>query len=99
VQCETTETSLRGNELLRATANKMWSSGGIRAYYRGLTLGLFGIVPYSAIDLGCFEGMKRAYQRGRVRRTGCSERDAQPGSAPWEVGNGRERGGVVYGGD
>jgi solute carrier family 25 (mitochondrial phosphate transporter), member 23/24/25/41 len=79
VQCETTESSLRGNELLFDTARKMWSHGGIRAYYRGLTLGLLGIVPYSAIDLGCFEGMKRTYKTARMKSHGCSYEDADPG--------------------
>jgi len=39
----------------------MWQTGGLRAYYKGLTLGLVGIFPYSAIDLGTFGGMKKAY--------------------------------------
>jgi solute carrier family 25 (mitochondrial phosphate transporter), member 23/24/25/41 len=79
VQCETTETGLRGNELLFDTARKMWSHGGLRAYYRGLTLGLLGIVPYSAIDLGCFEGMKRAYKTAKMKNKDCSYEDAEPG--------------------
>lgn len=57
----------------------MWKHGGIRAYYRGLTLGLLGIIPYSAIDLGCFEGMKRAYKKTRMQKNNCSEEDAEPG--------------------
>jgi solute carrier family 25 phosphate transporter 23/24/25/41 len=57
----------------------MWSHGGFRAYYRGLTLGLLGIVPYSAIDLGCFEGMKRAYRTAKMKRKHCSYEDADPG--------------------
>src|SRR5437762_9991704 len=57
----------------------MWSHGGIRAYYRGLTLGLLGIIPYSAIDLGCFEGMKRAYKTARMKSRHCSYEDADPG--------------------
>ena len=68
----------------------MWSHGGLRAYYRGLTLGLLGIVPYSAIDLGCFEGMKRAYKTARMKSRGCSYEDADPGKssiAISELGN------------
>lgn len=52
---------LVGNELLFATARKMWSSGGLRVYYRGLTAGLIGVFPYSAIDMSTFEGIKLAY--------------------------------------
>ncbi|KAI3317403.1 hypothetical protein HD806DRAFT_541185 [Xylariaceae sp. AK1471] len=29
--------------------------GGVRAAYRGVTMGLIGICPYSAIDMGTFE--------------------------------------------
>jgi solute carrier family 25 (mitochondrial phosphate transporter), member 23/24/25/41 len=57
----------------------MWRHGKIRAFYRGLTLGLLGIVPYSAIDLGCFEGMKRAYKKTTMQKSNCSEEDAEPG--------------------
>lgn len=52
---------LAGNELLFATARSMWSSGGLRVYYRGLTAGLIGVFPYSAIDMSTFEGIKLAY--------------------------------------
>jgi solute carrier family 25 phosphate transporter 23/24/25/41 len=80
VQCETTEGGLRGNRLLFKTAGSMWTHGGMRAYYRGLTLGLLGIVPYSAIDLGCFEGMKRAYRKARMKSRNCSYDAAEPGN-------------------
>ncbi|CAO1632809.1 unnamed protein product [Parajaminaea phylloscopi] len=52
---------LAGNELLLATARNMWSAGGLRVYYRGLTAGLVGVFPYSAIDMSTFEGIKLAY--------------------------------------
>jgi solute carrier family 25 (mitochondrial phosphate transporter), member 23/24/25/41 len=56
----------------------MWMHGGIRDYYRGLTLGLLGIIPYSAIDLGCFEAMKRAYRKAVMKKRDCSYEDAEP---------------------
>ncbi|EEB92040.1 hypothetical protein MPER_09505, partial [Moniliophthora perniciosa FA553] len=37
--------------------------GGFRAYYRGLTIGLLGVFPYSAIDMSTFEALKLAYCR------------------------------------
>jgi hypothetical protein len=46
---------------VKAMARTMWQSGGIRAYYRGLTLGLVGVFPYSAIDMGTYETLRRAY--------------------------------------
>ena len=58
----------------------MWATGGLRAFYRGLTvshisgrprdcelipeqLGLVGVFPYSAIDMGTYETLKNAYCR------------------------------------
>ncbi|KAI6034272.1 mitochondrial carrier domain-containing protein [Pisolithus microcarpus] len=35
--------------------------GGIRAFYRGLHIGLVGVFPYSAIDMSTFEALKLAY--------------------------------------
>lgn len=52
------KTSLQGNALLAATARDMWQAGGLRTYYRGLTAGLIGVFPYSAIDMSTFEGIK-----------------------------------------
>lgn len=45
------------------------SLGGIRAYYRGLAIGLLGVFPYSAIDMSTFEALKLTY----VRSTGEEE--------------------------
>ncbi|KAF9780136.1 mitochondrial carrier [Thelephora terrestris] len=39
------------------------SLGGLRAYYRGLAIGLIGVFPYSAIDMSTFEALKLAYLR------------------------------------
>ncbi|KAJ9110277.1 hypothetical protein QFC19_001680 [Naganishia cerealis] len=50
-----------GESAVANTARAMWKSGGIRAYYRGLTLGLIGVFPYSAIDMSTFEALKIAY--------------------------------------
>ncbi|CAK5262696.1 unnamed protein product [Mycena citricolor] len=46
-----------------SAAKHLWSLGGMRAYYRGLTIGLVGVFPYSAIDMSTFEALKIAYQR------------------------------------
>ncbi|KAN0065068.1 hypothetical protein ACQY0O_001563 [Thecaphora frezii] len=50
--------TLRGNALLIKTAREMWAAGAARTYYRGLTAGLIGVFPYSAIDMSTFEGIK-----------------------------------------
>ncbi|GAC97029.1 hypothetical protein PHSY_004613 [Pseudozyma hubeiensis SY62] len=63
------KTSLQGNALLAKTAKDMWAAGGLRTYYRGLTAGLIGVFPYSAIDMSTFEGIKLFY----IKYTGKEE--------------------------
>nr|ODO00504.1 solute carrier family 25 (mitochondrial phosphate transporter), member 23/24/25/41 [Cryptococcus depauperatus CBS 7855] len=45
------------------TAKGIWRAGGVKAYYRGLILGLVGVFPYSAIDMGTYETLKNTYCR------------------------------------
>ncbi|KAF2198898.1 calcium dependent mitochondrial carrier protein-like protein [Delitschia confertaspora ATCC 74209] len=79
MQCETVSGGLRGNQLIIATAKKMWRNGGVANYYRGLPMGLFGIFPYAALDLGTFEYLKRFIATRNAKLRGCHEEDAQPG--------------------
>jgi len=79
MQCETVSGGLHGNRLIWATAKKMWNAGGIPAYYRGLPMGIVGIFPYAALDLGTFEYLKRYVARRNAKRLGCHEQDAEPG--------------------
>ncbi|KAI9761023.1 MAG: hypothetical protein M4579_001286 [Chaenotheca gracillima] len=80
MQCETVEGGLKGNMLIVETAKKMWSSHGMRSFYRGLPMGLVGMFPYAAIDLGTFEYLKRALATRNARARGCHEEDAPPGN-------------------
>ncbi|KAG7096881.1 hypothetical protein E1B28_004287 [Marasmius oreades] len=48
---------------LMDAARHLWRLGGMRAYYRGLSIGLLGVFPYSAIDMSTFEALKLAYLR------------------------------------
>ncbi|KAF6762299.1 mitochondrial carrier [Ephemerocybe angulata] len=41
----------------------VYSLNGFRGLYRGLTIGLIGVFPYSAIDMSTFEALKIAYCR------------------------------------
>lgn len=59
----------QGNRLLSIVAKDMWKNGGMRTYYRGLTAGLIGVFPYSAIDMSTFEGIKLFY----IKYTGKEE--------------------------
>ncbi|KAK7513550.1 calcium dependent mitochondrial carrier protein-like protein [Phyllosticta citriasiana] len=80
MQCETVSGGLHGNALIIATAKKMWAKDGMRAFYRGLPMGLLGIFPYAAIDLGTFEYLKRFVTARKAKRLHCHEEQAEPGS-------------------
>ncbi len=80
LQCETVQGGLTGNALLMQTAKKMYASGGLRAPYRGITMGLVGMFPYSAIDMGTFEFLKTTFMRYKARYYGLHEEDAAPGN-------------------
>ncbi|KAF1814312.1 calcium dependent mitochondrial carrier protein-like protein [Eremomyces bilateralis CBS 781.70] len=81
MQCETVAGGLRGNKLIFATAKKMWVQNGFRAFYRGLPMGLGGMFPYAAIDLGTFEYLKRRIiaRNARVYKCCRTDKAAQPG--------------------
>lgn len=80
MQCETVEGGLHGNRLIIATAKKMWASNGIAAFYRGLGMGLAGIAPYAALDLGTFEYLKRLIVTRKALLENCHEDDVQLGN-------------------
>lgn len=78
LQSEYVEGGARGNTLLFQTASKMWTEGGLRAAYRGVTMGLIGMFPYSAIDMGTFELLKTTYITYKARAENIHEEDAHP---------------------
>lgn len=81
MQCETVSGGLHGNKLIIATAKKMWAKGGIRPFYKGVTAGLLGIFPYSAIDLGTFDYLKKRITKHNAETKGIHEDDAAPAGA------------------
>lgn len=58
----------------------MFADGGFRAAYRGVTMGLVGMFPYSAIDMGTFEFLKTSYRKWRGRRTNTHPDDVVTGN-------------------
>lgn len=80
LQCETVKDGLQGVALVRQTAIKMYADGGVRAAYRGLTMGLVGMFPYSAIDMGMFELLKKSYKGYYAKRDNMHEDDVKPGN-------------------
>ncbi|KAI9033778.1 mitochondrial carrier domain-containing protein [Phycomyces nitens] len=59
------------------TAKTMYARAGIRAFWPGLTLGMVGVFPYQAMDLGIYETLKISYLQYADREYGES-RDRQP---------------------
>lgn len=58
----------------------MYADGGVLAAYRGLTMGLIGMFPYSAIDMGTFELLKKTYKGYYSKWYGGHEDDIEPGN-------------------
>ncbi|KAI9315862.1 mitochondrial carrier domain-containing protein [Dichotomocladium elegans] len=49
------------NSIIFDTIKSMYARAGIRAFWPGLTLGLVGVFPYQALDLGIYETLKFTY--------------------------------------
>lgn len=82
MQCETVAGGEHGNRLIFSTAKKMWARNGVAAFYRGLPMGLVGMFPYAAIDLGTFEFLKRRLvaRHKRSHPSSTKDEDALPGN-------------------
>ena len=82
MQCNVTEKGSRGNKLILETAKKMYKEGLVRSSYRGLTMGLCGMFPYSALDLGTFELCKKTLIAYNAKSAGLpiDHPDVQPGN-------------------
>ena len=74
MQCSMVDSGLRGNKLIIETFRNTWRTGAM-SFYRGLPLALCGIFPYSAIDMGTFEVVKRAYIKREAKKLRCNEAD------------------------
>ncbi|KAJ5952646.1 uncharacterized protein N7479_011059 [Penicillium vulpinum] len=80
MQCETVKDGPIGNQLIAATARKVWNKNGLVGFFRGLPLGLVGMFPYAAIDLSTFEYLKRRLLAKKARECGCHEDDVPLGN-------------------
>lgn len=58
LQCSKLDSNIKGNQLLIHTAKEMFKEGGLRMFYRGIIVGVSGIFPYAALDLGTFTTIK-----------------------------------------
>ncbi|EEB05594.1 hypothetical protein SJAG_00612 [Schizosaccharomyces japonicus yFS275] len=67
--------------LMMSVVKDLYKVGGLRAFYRGVLIGVLGIFPYSAADLGTFEGMKQMWIRISARRQHVDASDVELPSA------------------
>lgn len=58
LQCSNLDSQIRGNQLLIQTAKELFKEGGLKIFYRGILVGVSGIFPYAALDLGTFTTIK-----------------------------------------
>ena len=81
MQCETVPGGLHGNALIVDTFRAMWRQSGVLAFYRGLPMGLIGMFPYAAIDLGTFEALKKVIVKRNIKSYNLQPNDpaANPG--------------------
>lgn len=77
IQCASLDSNLKGNSLLVETAKDMYKEGGLRIFYRGLLVGLGGMFPYAAMDLGTFTSLKRWYIKKQAIDQGIRIEDVQ----------------------
>lgn len=77
VQCASLDSKIKGSKLLFRTASDLYKEGGIRVFYRGLLVGLSGMFPYAALDLGTFTTVKKWYIRNQAEKQNCSVDDIQ----------------------
>ena len=73
LQCSNLDSSLKGNALLFDTARRIFQSNGIAGFYRGWFVGVSGIFPYAALDLGTFTTIKHILIKRQAKKTGLPE--------------------------
>lgn len=77
LQCASLDSKIKGFNLLFSTATDLYKEGGIRVFYRGLIVGLSGMFPYAALDLGTFTTVKKWYIKNQSIEENCSPDDVQ----------------------
>ncbi|SCU88278.1 LADA_0E09230g1_1 [Lachancea dasiensis] len=73
VQCAPLNAHKQGSRLMVETAKQMYREGGLKLFYRGVTVGVMGIFPYAALDLGTFSALKKWYITRQSQISGLPE--------------------------
>ncbi|WBW71512.1 mitochondrial carrier, ATP:ADP antiporter [Schizosaccharomyces osmophilus] len=61
IQCSDYSIQKAGQSVVFENMKQLYKSHGVRGYYRGILIGVLGMFPYSATDLGTFEGLKKTW--------------------------------------
>lgn len=77
LQCSNLDSSVKGNALLIQTAKHMYQEGGLRMFYRGIFVGVSGIFPYAALDLGTFTTIKKWLVKRQSKKLDINEEDVK----------------------
>lgn len=77
LQCLNLDSHVKGNALLVRTAQHMLREGGVRLFYKGVFVGLLGIFPYAALDLGTFSTIKTWLVKRELRKLHVAEDDVR----------------------
>lgn len=71
MQCASLDSKVKGVNLLKLTAMDLFKDGGIKVFYRGLLVGIGGMFPYAALDLGTFTTVKKWYMNQEAEKLNC----------------------------
>lgn len=77
MQCAPLNAELKGRKLMIQTAKEMYTEGGLKIFYRGVTVGVLGIFPYAALDLGTFSMLKKWYISSKAKKLNKKEEDVE----------------------
>lgn len=77
IQCQKLSAPQRGFGMIFHTAKQMWQEAGFSMFYRGIGIGVLGIFPFAALDLGTFSVMKSTFIKREAKRLGIEESEVR----------------------
>lgn len=77
LQCSNIDSSLKGSQLLVQHAKSCFNEGGLKMFYRGFFVGISGIFPYAALDLGTFSTIKTLLVKRQAKKLRVPEEEVK----------------------
>ncbi|KAG0165976.1 hypothetical protein DFQ28_008042 [Apophysomyces sp. BC1034] len=78
----TNQSQINPRSFVLHTAKEMYKTRGVRAFWPGLTLGLMGVFPYQALDMGIYETLKVTYLQYMNSSQAAGDRRNENGRPP-----------------